>query len=352
MQTTFTGALMRVLSRSLFVALLTVSACVPEEPPIDLGSDPQDLSLADAGMPMDATPDVALVDAAVDALPPVDAASVCPSFETGVSVGKTPMGDIKEASGIVASRRSPGTLWVHNDSGASATLYALTSTGAMQAIYNLDGASAQDWEDIAIGPGPVAGTSYLYVGDIGDNGTSRTNIVVYRVPEPDAKTGSPTMPTKLSSVERITLNYPDKPHNAETLLVDPKNGDLYIVVKSSDGDSPVFRAAAPLSTGAAMKLEQVARLRFGTAPLLGAATTTGGDISPDGDEIAIRSYTAAYLWRRAPGQSIGDALTSAPCQLPLKLELQGEALGFALDRKGYFTVSEGQSQPIYLYARK
>lgn len=135
---------MRVLSRSLFVALLTVSACVPEEPPIDLGSDPQDLSLADAGMPMDATPDVALVDAAVDALPPVDAASVCPSFETGVSVGKTPMGDIKEASGIVASRRSPGTLWVHNDSGASATLYALTSTGAMQAIYSLDGASAQD----------------------------------------------------------------------------------------------------------------------------------------------------------------------------------------------------------------
>lgn len=343
---------MRALSRTCLAAFLSLSACLPDDPPIDLGMDSLDLGVADGSVLTDAAADAAQADGAVDARSPVDAASVCPSFETGVSVGKTPMGDIKEASGIVASRRSPGTLWVHNDSGAGAVLYALSATGAMQGIYSLDGASAQDWEDIAIGPGPSAGNPYLYVGDIGDNGTSRANIVVYRVPEPDAKTGSPTMTTKLSGVERFTLNYPDKPHNAETLMVDPVSGDLYIVVKSSDGDSPVFRAAAPLTAGATIKLEQVARLRFGMAPLLGAATTTGGDISPAGDEIAIRSYTAAYLWRRAPGQSIGDALTSAPCQIPLKLEIQGEALGFALDRKGYFTVSEGQAQPVYFYARK
>lgn len=354
----------RPARRGLTLLLLVASACKGEDPCIDCPPRPDlavvDLGLPDAGLPDAGRPDAGLPDAgggdaairdaaSADA---ADAGAVCPSYATGVMAGRTPDAIITEASGIAASRRNPGTLWTHNDSGAGPRIFALSSTGATQALYDLDGAGADDWEDIAVGPGPVAGTSYVYVGDIGDNATARANIDLYRVAEPDVKTGSPTTPTRLAGVEHFKLRYPDGAHNAETLLVDPPTGDVYIVVKSGDGVSPVYRAAAPLSAAATITLQKVATLRFGTAPLTGNKTTTGGDISPGGDAIAIRSYDSAYLFRRPAGTTVADALATPPCRLPLQLELQGEALGFAADSSGYYSVSEGNKAPIYFYARR
>lgn len=353
-----------VAAAGLLGALLALSLrCVPGDPPtpcLEEGDAPG-RCMADGGPPGPfdlatgelGRPDLMPVG---DAGPGMDAGAdggtACPSFAAGTSVGRTPAGSITEASGIVAGRRNPGTLWLHNDSGAGPRIHAVSRTGAAQAMYDLSGATATDWEDIAIGPGPTAGVSYLYIGDIGDNAMARAHVDVYRVAEPDVTGASPTTATPLSGVEHFTLVYPDRAHNAETLLVDPTTGDLYIVVKSGDGVSPVFRAAAPLSTAGSITLTQVAMLRFGTAPLSGGRTTTAGDISPGGDEIAIRTYDAAYLWRRAPGMTVAAALAGMPCRLPLSLELQGEALGFAADGSGYYTVSEGTTPPIYFYARR
>jgi hypothetical protein len=127
---------------------------------------------------------------------------------------------------------------------------------------------------------------------------------------------------------------------------------VFVVVKDGDGDSPVYRAAAPLAAGTTRTLELVATLRFGADPLPGSTLTTGGDISPSGDEIAIRTYDAAYLWRRSRVASLAEALSTPPCRIPLRSEPQGEALGFAADASGYYSVSEGNLQPISFYARR
>ena len=348
-------------------AVATFARCVPPDPGNPCIDDeamcpPDAGAMLDLSMSVDAGSDAG-TDAGRDAAASGDAGAgddagsgrdggvACPSFAMGTVLGRTPAG-ITEASGIVAGRRNAGTLWLHNDSGAGPRIYAVSMTGMMQAVYDLAGASAQDWEDLAIGPGPKPGSSYLYIGDIGDNGTSRANVQVYRVEEPDIRGASPTTPVMLSSVERFTLVYPDRAHNAETLLVDPRTSDLYIVVKSGDGVSPVFRAPAPLSATAPITLQQVAVLRFGMAPLPGGRTTTGGEISPSGDEIAIRTYDAAFLWRRPSGMTVADALMGMPCPLPLRIEIQGEALGFTSDGSGYYTVSEGNNQPIHGYSRR
>ena len=88
-----------------------------------------------------------------------------------------------------------------------------------RAVYDL-WARWRDWK-IWRWSGPSPGVSYLYVGDIGDNATARDRVDVYRVAEPDIRGASPTTPVSLSGVEHFTLRYPDRAHNAETLLVDP-----------------------------------------------------------------------------------------------------------------------------------
>ncbi|MEZ4468295.1 MAG: hypothetical protein R3F43_28635 [bacterium] len=90
----------------------------------------------------------------------------------------------------------------------------------------------------------------------------------------------------------------------------------------------------------------------GADPLPGGTLTTGGDISPAGDAIIIRTYSSAYLWRRSPTATVAEALTTPPCRLPLAREPQGEAIGFSASGQGYFTVSEQAGQPIYFSGRE
>lgn len=276
----------------------------------------------------------------------------CPVYDAGGSCGVVSTPEITEASGLAASRKTPNVLWTHNDSGDDARIIAISTAGTYLGTFYLSNAAATDWEDIAIGPGPQAEASYIYVGDIGDNDKSRTEVNVFRVLEPDvATTGTPVVKA-LSGVETFTFVYPDKPHDAETLLVDPLSGDVFFVAKADSGKSPIYRAAGPLTNSGPMTLELVATLEFGTAPLTGTTTTTGGDISPDGLGIAIRTYDSAYLWLRGSNTRVDDALQFKPCSMPLQEEKHGEALAFAANSRGYFTLSEGSSQPLYFYAWK
>jgi hypothetical protein len=158
---------------------------------------------------------------------------------------------LTECSGIIASRNNANVLWVHNDSGDSARLFAFDTQGRRLGTYTLTGATHTDYEDIAIGPGPLTNVSYLYVGDIGDNGESRSNIRVYQIPEPAVYsrqyTNPPTVGVK--GVRSITLNYPDSPHNAESLFVDPWTGDLFIVTKESTTSRVYSTTQAALNSG-------------------------------------------------------------------------------------------------------
>lgn len=284
------------------------------------------------------------VDAAVDAAP-----VACPSFEEGVKTGAVSFAGVTEASGVVESRKNPGVLWVNNDSGDGPELYALGKDGKHLGVFTLQGATAVDWEDIAVGPGPSAGESYLYVGDIGDNAAARPNVVVYRVAEPDVSPAGPATNVTLSGVEKFTLTYPDGARNSESLLVDPKSSEVFVLTKASSGVSPLFRAPVPLAGGA---LTEVASVTFGTSTLPGSPLTTAADVSPSGDAIVVRTYSSAFLWRRSPGQSVAQALGGEPCVVPVAAEPQGEAIGFAADGSGYFTVSEGSNPPLWFFAKK
>lgn len=344
---------------------VAVAACdrSPESPEDVPDPEPPHTGVAETGAPPTAPPDptgpvdppvhTGTPDPTTEPLPPPLPA--CPAFDAPVRVGTTPLFVLDEASGLAASRRNPDVLWSHNDSGSGPELHAFTPrlTGGQLGTFRLDGADATDWEDLAVGPGPDPALTYVYVGDIGDNGRDRDTVQVYRVAEPAVAAGGGAFQGgRISAVERFELQYPNGPRDAEALMVDPVQGDVYVVVKDGSGATPVYRAAAPLVAGAPNAMTEVAVLSFGVAPLAGDTLVTAADITADGSEIAIRTYDAAFAWRRVAGASIADALATDPCPIPQAAEGQGEAFGYWQDGQGYFTVGEGSATWVNSYSRQ
>jgi hypothetical protein len=265
-----------------------------------------------------------------------------PEFQLGKQVGTVQTKEIKEASGIVASRMNRGVLWVHNDSGNSAKVYALNTEGRLLGAYRLKGIRCRDWEDIAIGPGPDPQRSYLYIGEIGDNDARYPSITIYRVPEPAVDPNRAASETQIGPAEAIELTYPDGPKDAETLLVDPLSGDIYVITKR-ELLSRVYRAAHPQSTAGPTVMKLVATLPWGFA--------VGGDVSPDGQWVIVRGPFSASLWRRPEGQELWRAFAAEGLKLQLMRERQGEGICFDGDGRGYFTIGEQTRPPIYYFAR-
>jgi hypothetical protein len=270
--------------------------------------------------------------------------------------------EVIEASGLAASRIDDDVLWLHNDSGDTARFYAIDTAGRHIGTFSLGSSvEAIDWEDMAAGPGPDGDSGYLYFADIGDNAAQREEVYVYRVEEPEVSTTTDT-PTdnQVAEFDTFTLRYPDGAHDAEVFLVDPETNDFLIITKELSGDpSTVYRAPLPESA-APFTMEDVGEIDFRSmtsnvtppadAPALVLGVPhlpTGGDISPNGDFIAIRTYGTVWIWPRPGDAPLWEAFNEPACEAPSELEVQGEAIAFDADGTGYFTVSEGQNPPLH-----
>ena len=84
---------------------------------------------------------------------------------------------VTESSGIAPSNWVEGVYWTHNDSGDGPNLFAFDESGKDLGVYTLSGVTALDWEDMS--SAVVGGKQYLYVGDIGDNLSRRSDVVVH-----------------------------------------------------------------------------------------------------------------------------------------------------------------------------
>lgn len=280
----------------------------------------------------------------------VSRAPAAPTFANGVAAGVVSIPQLDECSGLIASRNNAGVLWAHNDSGDDARIFALSTQGQLLGIYELTGnATHVDYEDIAIGPGPVPNVSYLYVGDIGDNDADRKNIRIYQIPEPAVYARQQANPPTrdLKGTRRIVLTYPDGAHNAEALFIDPTTGDLFIVTKEPTTSRIYTVTQAALNAGNKADLTYVRDLVFDVP--------SAADMSATGREIIIRQEDFARLWTRTNGESIAAALATTPIVVPVigrPLEGNGEAIAFDADGNGYFTLSESSSaEPLYYFAR-
>jgi hypothetical protein len=199
--------------------------------------------------------------------------------------GRVELRGLSEASGVAASRRTPGVLWVHNDS-AHPVIFALDSEGTVKGRVRLTGASVVDWEDIAVGPCPQG--SCIYLGDIGDNRGRRNAITVHRVAEPGPGD------TATAPVETFHAAYPDGPHDAESLFV-TRDSTVFVITKGDPGSVALYRFP-PLISGPTVALERVGE-PLATQGVDAKDRPTAADASPDGRWVALRTTHWVAFYR-------------------------------------------------------
>ncbi len=214
--------------------------------------------------------------------------------QSAAGSGCRPSGDIvrlnglSEASGVATSRRTPGMLWAHNDSGEP-LIFALNEQGTITGRVRITGANVDDWEDIAVGPCPQG--SCIYIADVGDNSGNRDHVTVYRVPEP-APQDSSTAPAEV-----FRARYADGAHDAEALFVTPKS-EVFIITKGDPGPIALYRFPRALRSDVIMQLEQI-----GAPAASGKVSSedrpTAAEMSPDAQWVVVRTTRRVVFYRSA-----------------------------------------------------
>jgi len=248
------------------------------------------------------------------ALPPASAA------DEGFTI-KDPR--ITESSGLAASRQHPGIYWTHNDSDDGAHLYAVDGrTGETVATLTLTGVGTpRDVEAISIGPG-----NQIYVGDIGDNlGGTWPHVWIYRLPEPK------TLKDATVPATQYVVTYADGARDAESLVVHPRTGRVHIVDKDERG-SHLYEGPAELSASGGNVFRRVADV-----PDLEA---TDAALSPDGEQLVVRSYfgAVAYDWNGGKIRKTG--------RLSVPFLGQGESVTYTADGSRLMYGAEGAESSV------
>ena len=181
---------------------------------------------------------------------------------------------IAETSGLALI---DSTFWTHNDSGGEPALYEFDPySGSVLRTVFFNGAENNDWEDI------TTDSTYVYVGNFGNNFGNRKNLKIYKARISDLLTED-----KIET-EEIAFSYPDQEkffngygHNHDCESVIAYGDSLYLFSKNWQ-DMRTKLYSLPKTPGT-----YVANL-IDTADARG--TLTGAALSDDQSQLFLLGY--------------------------------------------------------------
>lgn len=221
---------------------------------------------------------------------------------------------IGESSGLV---RAGDRVLTENDSGDGPHVYVVDpSSGETVGTTTYSSQPVTDVEAMAAGP-----DGSIWMGDIGDNDAARERVSVYRLPP--VRDGDRTV-----SSQRYDLRYPEGPADAETLMVDPRDGRLYVATKGLFGGR-IYAAPPTLSPDHVNVLRPVGRAD---------GLVTDGAFFPDGRHVVLRTYGSAEVYDTATWQP------RATMRLPD--QPQGEGITVVDGGRRVLVSSEGARTPV------
>ncbi|MET8368664.1 hypothetical protein ABZU42_02915 [Micromonospora profundi] len=251
---------------------------------------------------------------------------------TGASVCQIRDDRLTEISGMVAT--DDGYVVVNDgaDNEARRRIFFLDDRCAVQRTVSYP-SRPRDTEDLAIGRD---GT--IWVADIGDNDRTRETIGLWRL-APGAD--QPVL---------YRMTYPDRPHDAEAMLLDGEGRPL-IITKGGSGTVYLYAPTTALKPDGTTALALVGQVSLPSTTtsnpysFVGRNVITGGASAPDGRRVALRSYADAFEYDVSNGDVVAALTGGTPRIVALPDEPQGESITYSRDGRSLLTVSESASQP-------
>jgi hypothetical protein len=206
--------------------------------------------------------------------PALAAGQICAQWKEAVRIGEL-QSQLSEASGVAASRQFPGRLYHINDSGDDGQFYVTSMDGKGTHAVRVKDFDPEDTEALSLGPCPRNGSgSCIYLGDIGDNSRKRKSIEIAVVDE------TKDFPETVTLRSRLKLTYPDGPHDAESLAIQP-DGNILILTKERPGR--LFKANPNVADQTLVAVRTVDA----------GSPATDMAISDDGKRVMVLTYADA-----------------------------------------------------------
>lgn len=206
-------------------------------------------------------------------------------------------------------------------------LFAIGDSGTDEQMARLDrDCVVTDWltvpvdpydtEDLAIRDGSI------WLSDTGDNRRARDTVALTRVDPADG------------AGELHRLTFPDGRHDVEALVVEP-GGRPVLVTKEFSAAAGIYApdvAVDALPSPGPTPLRRVGEVTLGAISSSGVAVpgaaVTGAALSVDGDVVALRTYSTAYLIPVRDGDVVAALATQVPVEVRIPDQPQGESLAF------------------------
>ncbi|MBV70606.1 MAG: hypothetical protein CMH52_04580 [Myxococcales bacterium] len=278
------------------------------------------------------------------------AASVCDSgYQAPQSVPIAGYPDLVEASGLAASRRIEHRYWIHNDSGHEPIVYSVDQQGRLMGRLTIP-VNAIDWEDMAVARCPGRDDSCLWIADIGDNLSQRSEVSMVITPEPDG-------PGDRVADEVWTLRvlYEDGPTDAEAVFVASDGSRFWIIEKAGGRRIKLYESQGTIRNGGQVVMRSILEFDAPGIAIERGRLVTAADLHPTGTRVLVRVYTGTYEYRLTEPERVSDIAGQAPVTVALGplSEGQGEAVAYSADGRHALTISEdpeGQTpQPLNIY---
>lgn len=257
---------------------------------------------------------------------------------------------ITEASGLARSILHDDRLWVINDGGSPAALYAIGYDGSDKGEVQLGDLFNVDWEDLS--SFEYKGKPRILIADVGDNLALRSHVNLYVVDEPQQGQLSAGLSWQIS------LRFPDGPRDVEAVAVDPVEGVVYLLSKRT---VPAELYSVPLGAPDESGSSVITATFLGLLESLPQPTPrdldralselnwhwqpAGMAFSGDGQFAVVLTYRAVYLYSRQAGRSWLETLQTTPEVFSLAGVKDAEAITIAGD--SIFVTVEATNAPLY-----
>ncbi|KAK3602253.1 hypothetical protein CHS0354_034490 [Potamilus streckersoni] len=130
------------------------------------------------------------------------------------------------------------------------------------------------------------------------------------------------------------------------MMVDP-SGEVYLISNVDGGKGLIAHVpSSGWDSGSTVQVNSNAYLSISTS----LPDPVGGDISPSGDEILVKTRESVLFWDMNGSKDYVGVLQTQPIRLPYIIEHHGESVAWQPDGRGYYTLGEGHHSPLYHYS--